>query len=68
MASREPPLPQLFFHQFQQVFRIFLVALQVGVARDAEAHDVDDLHVREQVVEVVADQRQEADEPPRRLG
>jgi hypothetical protein len=64
----EAALPQLLFHQFEEVFRLLFVTFEVGVARDTERHHIDDRHVGEEVVEVMADHLAEADEPAGGIG
>ena len=51
----EAPLAQLLLDGHEQVGRLFLLDRQVGVARHPEEVVLDDLHAREQRVEVGGD-------------
>ncbi len=50
------PLAQFVLDRAQQVFRLFLVDVEITVARDPETVDLLDLESREQVVNMILDQ------------
>ena len=62
----EAALAQLLLDRHQQVGRLFLLDREVGVARDPEEVVLEDLHAREQRVEVGGDDLLEQDVRPLR--
>ncbi len=62
---REAPLAQLLLDVLEEILGVLVVAIDVRVAGDAEGHDLQDLHAREEVVEVVLDDLPHRDEAAR---
>ena len=54
-GAGEATFPELLLDVLEQVLGVLAVLLDVGVPRDPERHDPEDLHAREEVVEVVLD-------------
>ena len=61
----EPPGPQLLLDHLQQIVSIFLIALHVGIARDAKRHGVHHPHVRKQLLKITPHHLLEVEEAVR---
>ena len=46
---------QLFGNRFKQIIDVIFVALNFGISRDSERHDVEHFHIGEEQVHVVRD-------------